>query len=281
MAPQQDSPFTRHLQCEARKLRKSDSSLSQLQALDKAAQDNGFENWRHFLNSPQAQIPASHQVTVKKCWYEMGREFWEESITLQTSHPLSELTSEAAFRSQFDRHAELDLDAGVVKLSTAYIFTSEHDSTRQRITRNEVATIARKIMFMDATGLKPSRAWFGPMAGFEKLVDRGSKPPCFDHTHVWKDTEGRFLITTEPYLSKYQEEYGRLTSLSKAAGYEVDLTTWPGMHNPDRNDTSRGTVLLLVSPGKSGIPVSAIKSMLDQLPASHLPNRWEGQSSKY
>lgn len=280
MAPQQDSPFARHLQCEARKLRKSDPDLSQLQALDQAAQGNGFENWRHFLNSPQARTIPGHQVTIKQRWHNDDLELWEESITLQTTRPLSELTSVAAFQRNFYRQATLDIQAGTIRLPPSY-FTSQVDSlNRQRITRNEVATMVRKVMFLDATGLKPSQAWVKPMAGLEKRTSRGSKPPCFDHTHVWKDSEGRFLITTEPYFSDYEMDIARLSAISNEAGYSVDITQWPGMHNPDRNDTSRGTVLLLVSPGKSGIPVSEIKSKLDQLPASHQPDTWAGQTIK-
>jgi hypothetical protein len=65
----------------------------------------------------------------------------------------------------------------------------------ERSVRQQLAKMRRAIEFMDATRLRPSKAW---VRLFGHYPERG--PRGMDHTAVWRDEDRFYVVTTEPYL---------------------------------------------------------------------------------
>jgi hypothetical protein len=143
---------------------------------------------------------------------------------------------------------------------------------------------AAVVAFQDATGLLRSDA--GPKL-FPQLRTPLDLPPRayfanwpegFDHTRVWRSAGGRHLITTEPYAES-EEDYGTAPAgagcdsncerapraaigdvLAACAGLGWPCHVMPqgiGLWNPPL------TRLVLVSPGKLGLPLAPIAAALD------------------
>lgn len=93
---------------------------------------------------------------------------------------------------------------------------------------------ARHRTFMDATGLRRSRGW--SRTGASPL------PHSFDHTCLWLDRAGKYIVTTEPYSHKTVADFAHLTE----QGWTLADSPWPGMWNPP------DTRLILASPPRNG-----------------------------
>lgn len=94
--------------------------------------------------------------------------------------------------------------------------------------------VRRYRAFMAATGLRHSRGW--SRAGASPL------PPDFDHSCLWLDRAGKYIVTTEPYRHVVLMDFAHLTE----HGWTLAEPSWPGMWNPP------GTRLILASPPRNG-----------------------------
>ncbi|EEG08948.1 hypothetical protein [Pseudogulbenkiania ferrooxidans] len=272
MAPQQESPFAHHLQCEARKLRKKDASLTRLQALDQAARLNGFENWRHFTNSYQSPT-VFYPGVIETSWRETPRQYWLERIDLKLQSNLIELFPPVNLRHDFWQGAWFDKEQGKIRVPTRFNGSEMDKNNPQSRARETIACIARHLVFLDATGLKPSFAWQTALVGIPQAA-RGLL--CFDHQKVWRDKDGRYLITTEPYPENLRDNLEEFKTIAGKYNYEVVESRWPGMHNP----SEFGTRLVLMAHKKRGANLRAILAKLDHLPASYLPDQlWQGKTT--
>lgn len=93
---------------------------------------------------------------------------------------------------------------------------------------------ARYSAFMAATGLRKSRGW--SRAGAILL------PPGFDHTCLWRDRAGKYIVTTEPYNHVVLADFAHLTE----HGWTLADAPCLGMWNPPH------TRLILASPPRNG-----------------------------
>ncbi|MCQ4142847.1 hypothetical protein [Vogesella sp. AC12] len=286
MTNQNESPLARHLQCEARKINKERPHLSHTEALNHAAKEAGYENWRHFKNVDDASISLQNtlpafKTTISCPWRDsVNRSFCHESINLVLPCRLAEtLPKPELFRRLFG-DASVDLQNNAMKLPGLYSYGDDTPVTQQRLTRERVSQAARYLMFMATTGLTLSKAWEAPMAGYFKTRSRRDRNPCFDHTKVWRDSDGRYLITTEPYGPRLSKEWDDLIQLSTECGYTVVRTSWSGMHNPHENERE-GTRLIIISNIKNGVKIDALLQIINQLPNQHLPDNWQGTSTKF
>lgn len=104
----------------------------------------------------------------------------------------------------------------------------------------------RIIDFMDATGLIPSDAWrsiFKPeVARFE----------AWDHPLVWRQPDGRYIVTTEPY-------WGRKETPIPPNGWAIAPVEGFGIWNPPH------TKLFVLSLPKRGGDVAAVVQALSKL----------------
>lgn len=105
-------------------------------------------------------------------------------------------------------------------------------------------TAERVIHFMDATGLKPSRAWY-------RVFKTYFVPPGFDHTLVWH-RDRRYIVTTEPYGNGENLQRRLL-----ANGWTWLCLPGRGMWFPPH------TTLYLCSPPKTGMELETIAHSLE------------------
>jgi hypothetical protein len=123
--------------------------------------------------------------------------------------------------------------------------------TSERGARERLDTALRTIAFMDAAGLKGSRAWRSIFGGDAYGMHEGLHPSGFDHTEVWL-WHGRYVITTEPYGTGDAAK-----AWCAANGWEcAERPAW-GVWNPP------ATTLLLCTPPKRGADLGAILKALD------------------
>lgn len=116
--------------------------------------------------------------------------------------------------------------------------------------RDLLDSAARTVRFMDATGLKPTRASRATWAG----TDRDG----WDHTQAWA-IDRRYLLTTEPYGDGPEPWCQR-------DGWAVQAQPEWGMWNPP------GTTLYLCCPPWNGLDLQEILDRLaesEPIPLEH------------
>jgi len=117
----------------------------------------------------------------------------------------------------------------------------------------------RTAAFKKATGLIESGAY--RRAGIPHNVYSEMHNSEFDHTSLWRDGEGRYILTTEPY-----DGGGRIGNVSKCLAWcernnVVALRSkWPGMWYPWGK--GQGSILILVSTPKNGGDIHVVERCL-------------------
>lgn len=273
-----DSPISRHMKREARQLRKLTPGLTQHQALDEIARRHGFECWRHFVNSEKNGTSRA-PVVIQTVWDDCKGQTWREFIELNLTHHLAELFPRFGYTHTVWGKAWLDEGSNTVLIPSHYPYTNKTEAKRQSEARQHVLDIARYLMFMDATELFPSSAWQTFLKGFPQPYRDGVRLPCADHDKLWRDKEGRYLYTTEPYDYRRLDQWNQLQEIADARNHDLALVEWPGMHNPSITP-GKGTRLILLSHRTRGVPLHDIQGKLSRLPVMYLPDQaWQGKTS--
>jgi len=277
MTPKQELPLANHLRNKARKLRKLDATLTQTSALDHVARQHGYSNWRHFTNSLPALVAQHFVVTLKMVWRDSRTsQYFSESIDIRIPKSLNELFPKVADVRNLIGECSVDYEANTIALPAYFARLSE---APQNHARWSVTKKARRIAFVAATGLIYSSAWSKPMSDFKKVL--GSRnPSCFDHTNVWRTTDGKYVITTEPYYPRLQQDFAKLQEECERAGYQVEVPDWIGMHNPDLQHPSSSTRLVLISHKSKGTDLKVLIQQLNQLPNDLLTSAWTGYTTE-
>lgn len=240
------------LKRQATRLKHSRPGTSHAQALDKIARAEGFGNWSllarvvevHELHEvaaagvSESAAPQPHRVVisgfVRTRESRVPTKFWHEYI--DTKYPAKRY---ADFKWLPDNWSAVGF---------------EESGVRERI-----ATAKRAIGFMDATGLRPSRA-FTRVFGTSKLLPQG-----FDHACVWRDDANRYVVTSEPYIGA-----GRADAISawcSSLGWKsVVLPNGLGIWNPCREDCGtackRHTQMVIMASTKNGGDLQTIANTL-------------------
>lgn len=277
MTPKQEHALANHLRNEARKLRKLNAALTQTSALDYVAIQHGYANWRHFTNSLPDQATPQFTVTLQTSWRDPEtKQYFNESIEVTISKPLKELFPKTSDVRSLIGDCSVYYDENIIAPWTGY---TRSDKSPQSYIRSRLNWAARLISFVSATDLLPANAWSRPMSGFIKTL--GNKnPAAFDHTNIWRNSAGKYVITTEPYFPRLENEFETLQSQSELAGYHVALADWLGIHNPDLHHPSSGTRLVLISHKSKGPDLSALTQQLNRLPNEFLPGSWSGKTTE-
>lgn len=235
----------------AKRLGREFPELKHAQALDQIAVREGFNNWSQLARSVveigavqsdtsavQQEVAKPHSVTLYGSIWSLDpsiRRHWEETIS--TKYPAARYESFQWAANNFDfRGTERDRDLIVSKM----------------------ATTKRAIAFMDATGLRTSRA-------FVRLLGRGAYPRGFDHTSIWRDEGDRYIVTTEPYIPALRDN--TLQSWSSESGwYYAILEKGQGIWNPCkegcRPDCTGHTQMVVLAPPKRGGDVAVFADAL-------------------
>ena len=164
-----------------------EEGLPRQHAHDIAAMRGGFQNYAHALQLlPDGDAPARVLIELRQRWREREPRRWgDANFSVALASPLEALL----------RPNHLVEYLGGCEITGSQILVSDGGTRDVEETRIDLGKIARALQFIDATGLKPSRA--------KRIYPKGSwydRPPIADHDHGWYDPETRtHVLSTEPY----------------------------------------------------------------------------------
>ena len=170
-----------------------DEQLPHHAALDEAARQGGFQNYMHAMRQLPGEDagPVRHPVEIIQRWFvrKTGeRGTVRASVTLAA--PLTEMVRPQHLVENLNG---CQLEGGSLVVSSGWMRDG-----RESI--YDVGKVARTLQFMDATGLKPSRARRCYPKG-----DWDNRPPIADHDNCWFDPESKVhILSTEPYPGRAQ-----------------------------------------------------------------------------
>ena len=257
--------------------RKKELKLKHTDALNQAAREVGFENFRHAVNKcksdgqfmppSEASLLPKFQIRLTQYWTDRETRFrGRESLEISLSKPLNQLIS-------FERLRLIRGFASVLPMSDLEYqldFITHSQGNAQRT----LLACSRILSFMDATGLLPS-------SGFRKAYPaRHWHVPSQDHATYWFDPKTRrYLIADEPYQREYSAEFQKREEWLTTHGYVMQTPTWLGMYNPYMDETN-GSRLHLISHAERGVNLAQVVSALNGLKVPVGDKGWTGISGK-
>jgi hypothetical protein len=245
---------------------KTERGIQHVRALDDAAREAGFQNFRHASNvlrtTPEPERPSPrHRIFLTTYWHDRnvgasGR----ETLTIWLSIPWGDLIT--PLQLKYHRALRDFGPAGPDHLS------HERQLRKQSDARLAVCAAARVLHFMDATKLRPSK-------GHSRGFPRGHAVPGLDHPSVWYDSmTKRYLLVDEPYEKAVEGRTQERQTWAKQHGYAIVKPAWAGMYGPDVR-----TRLYLIADEKKGIPLQPVSDALDRLPPPIVADQWDGESA--
>jgi hypothetical protein len=262
-----------HIKRRAKAIRAS-SGLIHARALDAAAAENGFQNFRHAQRALGDSVAPARPfaITLTAWWGDREtRERGIEKLTVHFSRPLQEIVTPGQWA-----HARY---LGHFALNSSGELYRTRSSGSQNYARTTVCGAARELEFMCATGLRPSGGYKRALPNVRgRYADEDSiharKPPGEDHPSVWFDpSTKRYLYAMEPYPSRAEGTLDRRARWCEVHGYEELMPTWPGMYAPHIEAR-----LYLLSSREKGVPLGPIASALKELPAPVMEDQWPGET---
>lgn len=240
-------------------------AIPHMKSLEHAAKAAGFQNWRQ----AQKLLPVSMpQVQISVNWHDAGKRLMGTE-TLSYPFPRSVVETLPAMFPGF-----------LIKDGVRMLAKGRADNQRQA--RRWACEVLRKIMFIEGTALKPSKAYRKafPIARQSHLgavyYDRLAMPGL-DHESIWFDPATRgYVIANEPYTGSLDldaERSARQKQWCEQYGYAMLQPTWTGIYNPEG-----GTRLFLLTKLGNGIDLPALVAKLDRLPDDFGPESWPGES---
>jgi hypothetical protein len=244
---------------------KASLGLKHAAALDAAAAAGGFQNFIHARRQlgGDPRTTSSHMAFITTYWRvrETG-ESGQETLSVQLATPLDELVKPAHLRSA--RHFRGFRFAAADHLMRNLNTASQSDARRL------VCAAARTLVFMEATGLRPS-------AGHSRAYPRGNVAnavPGRDHYSEWYDPATKvYVFVDEPYSGGKQGLSQDRLAWARKHGWEIVRTSWAGMYYPEGDCT-----LFLAADKQKGYSLAAIVAALDSLPPPVVEANWNGDS---
>jgi hypothetical protein len=185
-------------------------------ALDAAANQSGFQNFRHALNELQPR--QSHfDMYITVYWADpKARTGGRETLFISLSKPWAELI----LPSQLDKCRGLTKFKGIAPDHIVLCQVLRGNNTHG-MARRKVCAAARTMAFINATKLRPTRS-------YRQAFMNGISPnemPGRDHPSVWydKDTK-RFLYVDEPYEAAVKEQAGARAAWAEKHGFSLAKT---------------------------------------------------------
>ncbi|ABO59896.1 hypothetical protein LA345_39825 (plasmid) [Burkholderia vietnamiensis] len=263
----------------AAKALKKEKGIQHSEALNEASREYGFDNFRHAQNV----LPRTGQgdgavrrfpLTLCAYWYEReSRTRGRESLTIELSARWNDLI---AIRQLDDARGLVGMrpEPSTEQGDRTSVLSRQHSYRDQAEARAVVCMAARTLQFIDATRLRPS-------SGRRRAYPNGRHPsalhiPRQDHTDIWMDAEGRYLVTDEPYSAETVFADKERIAWGERYGFSFAKPSWAGMHAP-----YGGTGLILGSRNDTGVPLEPIVAALAALPAPTDENEWSGESTSF
>lgn len=231
----------------ARRLERERPELSHSEALDLVARDEGFKNWSLLARAaedgnPAVTVPMQPVIPDRLHTVELHGWFW--------NRPARPAGWTEAIPAKYPPKRYADFQ-----------WVKEHFQYegREDLIRSQMARARRTIAFMDTTGLRTSRA-------FRRIFPDGRMPEVFDHTSVWRDETGRYVLTTEPYAGAFQN--GKLIVWCRESGWDyVVAPKQVGLWNPCTDaclaDCTTHTQMVLLAPPRNGGSVLSVSHDLE------------------
>lgn len=248
---------------------KIEQAIPHTRALDVAAQQAGFQNFRHARNTLPRTVKhktflENHHVYLTVYWKnEKNGSSGRETLHLPLSTPWNSLIEPSQFK--------LIRTLMWFKAEGSDHLASEHLQQNQSLARRDICAVARTLQFMDATKLRPSRSHhraFPNSSWSDKL-------PARDHYSVWYDRKTkRYLFADEPYEQAANTQIHERETWAKRHGFIISKPNWPGMYAPDV-----GSRLYLVADNEKGIPLKPVVKVLNKLPSPIVEDTWNGESA--
>ncbi|WP_315773886.1 MULTISPECIES: DUF5623 domain-containing protein [unclassified Bradyrhizobium] len=244
----------------AKRLKKLEG-VSHIVALHKASMAAGFENYRHAqraLGEKRATAQRAFALYISVLWRDRTTSSTGcEILKMWLGKPLDALVKPPQYKNGLAAMRR----EGPDHLADLYTEPS------QEAAREAACKIARKIQFMEATGLVPS--------GANRSFPKGSfqnRMPGSDHDAGWYDPVAKgFIRTSEPYsrggVTPEQHEW------AARHGWAVVKAPWKGMYRPDD-----GTSLFLLADVSKGYSLEPLISRLADAPPPIVISDWQGES---
>lgn len=247
---------------------KNERNVQHVRALDDAAKEAGFQNFRHASNvlrtASKPESPhSSHRIFLTAYWKDSengtnGR----ETLTIWLLSRWGDLIKPLQFQNH---RALVNFRAeGPDHLAREQLLRTQSGA------RRAVCAAARALHFMDATGLRPSKSHSRAFPGGRSS---NAIPGC-DHYSVWYDRETkRYLFVDEPYEKAVENKVQEREAWAKQHGFAIVKPEWTGMYAPDV-----GSRLYLVADQIKGILLQPVAAALNKLPTPILESAWDGES---
>jgi hypothetical protein len=220
-------------------------------ALDTAARLGGFENYAHALKHLPTEISTPlFSVDVRQRWFEREtRRNGVASINLNLTAALDEIV----------KAHHLVAALGGCSLDDPQTLSCNGSMRDREESLGDVARVARTLQFMDATGLKPSRA--------HKCYPRGdwqNRPPIADHDSCWYDPEARtYILMTQPYPGREARRREDHLAWERRHGWATIQSRWGSLYG-------HGTELFLLCPEAYASTLRTKASKLEDAPRAVL-----------
>lgn len=249
---------------------KRDQNCNHSTALNLAAQQAGFSNFKHAQNTikPLAQkapTQSSFYVFISMSWWDkQSNTSGFELLKVPLSKPLSSLVSTS--------HLGLHKDLYHFHQAENDHLDSTNNATGQSAARKHICKTARVIQFIDATNLRPSKSHSRVYPGGSST----NRIPGQDHYTSWYHPETKtHILVDEPYGPAVQSQSDVDARTAWAVKHEFVLvkSCWQGMYHPAGNSE-----LYLAAPKSKADLINKITIALNSLPGPYVLEDWQGES---
>lgn len=249
---------------------KRDQNCNHSTALNLAAQQAGFSNFKHAQNAikplvQKAPAQPSYFVFISMSWWDkQSNTSGFELLKVPLSQPLPSLVSQS--------HLGLHKDLYHFRQAEVDHLESTKGATGQSAARKYICTAARVIQFIDATNLRPSKSHSRVYPGGRSM----NRIPGQDHYTSWYHPETKtYILADEPYGPAVQSQSDVEARTTWAVKHEFVLvkSRWQGMYHPAGNSE-----LYLAAPKSKADLINEIIDALSSLPSPYVLEDWQGES---
>jgi hypothetical protein len=248
---------------------KSSECITHTVALDRASRAAKFENFIHarrvLSNGSQSEF-VGHDLYITAYWRDRDTEAsGRETLKITLLKPLDDLIRPAQYR--LTRALEPMQREAIDHVSRRAVVWTQSSA------RRDCCAAARMFQFMDATGLKPSKAHSRsyPKGDYQNRI------PGSDHGSAWYDPVAKQHVTIdEPYRAAAAHHVGERKAWEEQHGWTIEKPLRGGMYNPDG-----GCELYMTADTSKGYSLALIVAALNVAQPPIVEAEWMGESAPY
>lgn len=246
-----------------------DSHIPHHEALERAAQQAGYENFRHAKarladRSPTKDgVRALFPLYLTAYWRDRDGSSGRETLHVVSRAPWPTLLTATQLRRVYGlQHFRVDAPDH---------FETGEDLRSQEAARSKINQAANCLAFMDATGLRPySSRDRRQLLEFEA---RSKDLLGCDHQTTWVDPETKYVILVdEPYHEDLVEERRPWAEERNLVAYG---TSWAGIYSPGFAN------MYFTADKQAAAVVERVVRRLDRLKPPLSDTSWSGDSAPY